>query len=236
MVKFVFAARPVSVYRDKVIISVPLKIAAAAAPGMRNLRGRVHYQACNERSCLIPADASFDLTLVVGDAGAGSGSTALTHDNAGGWGRRLQNASLFWQLVLAFIGGLLLNLTPCVYPMIPITLGYFGAQSEGRIGKTFGLAVFYVLGLSIVYSLLGVFAARTGALFGSTLQNPYVVGAVALVLFALGLSMIGAFTLQPPRFFLNRSGAKRVPGARWAWAPCWALWRRRAWVRWWLRC
>lgn len=71
------------------------------------------------------------------------------------WGSRLESAPLWLQLALAFGGGLLLNLTPCVYPMIPITVGYFGSQSEGRTGKTFGLALFYVLGLALVYSALG---------------------------------------------------------------------------------
>jgi thiol:disulfide interchange protein DsbD len=93
--------------------------------------------------------------------------------------------------------------------MIPITVGYFGGQSEGRIGKTLGLALLYVLGLALVYSALGVFAALTGSLFGSLLQSRLVVGVVAVVLFLLGLSMMGVFTIQPPRFLMARSGAKK---------------------------
>jgi thiol:disulfide interchange protein len=133
-------------------------------------------------------------------------------DTAGGaqsWAVRLQNSALWVQLLLAFGGGLLLNLTPCVYPMIPITVGYFGAQSEGRMSKTFGLALLYVLGLALVYSGLGVTAALTGQLFGSALQSPWVTGAVAAVLFVLGLGMLGLFTIQPPSFILSKSGAKK---------------------------
>ena len=62
-------------------------------------------------------------------------------------------------LGLVFVSGLALNLTPCVYPLIPITLGYFGRQSGGQGAKTFGLAAAYVLGMSVTYSALGVFAA-----------------------------------------------------------------------------
>lgn len=134
---------------------------------------------------------------------------AASEGGASGWMDRLRNASLWWQLALVFGGGLLLNLTPCVYPMIPITVGYFGAQSEGRASKTFGLALLYVLGLALVYSTLGVFAAFTGTLFGSLLQSPFVVGAVAIVLGLFALSMLGVFTIQPPQFLMQRSGAKK---------------------------
>ncbi|HEX8235620.1 MAG TPA: cytochrome c biogenesis protein CcdA [Abditibacteriaceae bacterium] len=136
-------------------------------------------------------------------------SSTRNEAGAASWMERLKRAPLLLQLALVFVGGLLLNLTPCVYPMIPITVGYFGGQSEGRIGKTLGLALLYVLGLALVYSALGVFAALTGSLFGSLLQSRFVVGAVAIVLFLLALSMLGAFTIQPPRFLMARSGAKK---------------------------
>lgn len=137
-------------------------------------------------------------------AGQGSGEKS-----AGGWLSDLQNASLGVQLLLVFVGGLLLNLTPCVYPMIPITVGYFGAQSEGRVNKTFTLALFYVLGLALVYSALGIFAALTGSLFGSLMQSPWVVGGVAVILLLFSLSMLGVFTIQPPQALMSRSGAKK---------------------------
>jgi thiol:disulfide interchange protein DsbD len=124
---------------------------------------------------------------------------------AAGWGDKLRASSLWLQLLLVFFVGLGLNLTPCVFPMIPLTVGYFGAQSEGRIGKTFTLALFYVFGLSLVYSSLGVVAAMTGSLFGSLLQNPWVVLTVAAIFFALALSMLGVFVLNPPQFLMKRS-------------------------------
>ncbi len=134
---------------------------------------------------------------------------AASAESEAGWSKRLQSAPLWLQLGLVFLGGLLLNLTPCVYPMIPITVGYFGTQSQGRTSQTFTLAAVYVLGLALVYSTVGVVAALTGSLFGAAMQSPFVTGFVALVLFGLGLSMFGLFTLQPPRFLLERSGAKK---------------------------
>ena len=133
----------------------------------------------------------------------------VDESSAAGWATRLKSASIWWQIGLVFIGGLLLNLTPCVYPMIPITIGYFGAQSEGKTGKTFSLALLYVLGLALVYSALGVFAAFTGNLFGSLMQSSWVIGLVAIVFFALSLSMMGVFTINPPQALMQQSGAKK---------------------------
>ena len=134
---------------------------------------------------------------------------SVDEHSAAGWAGRLKESSLWWQIGLVFIGGLLLNLTPCVYPMIPITIGYFGAQSEGNSGKTFSLALLYVLGLALVYSTLGVFAAFTGNLFGSLMQSPWVIGFVALIFFALSLSMMGVFTINPPQALMQQSGGKK---------------------------
>lgn len=128
---------------------------------------------------------------------------------AGSWLDKIQKAPLALQLLLIFVGGLLLNLTPCVFPMIPVTVGYFGGQSEGRAGKTFILACFYVLGLAIVYSALGVVAALTGSLFGSTLQSPWLLAAMAIIFLVLGASMFGLFIINPPSFILQRSNAKK---------------------------
>ena len=116
--------------------------------------------------------------------------------------------SLLAILGLVFVGGLALNLTPCVYPIIPITLGFFGRQAAGKTSKTFGLALSYVLGMSVTYSALGVFAALSGALFGAWLQKPVVLIGIAAVVVALALSMFGLFEIQVPHFITDRTGSR----------------------------
>lgn len=111
-------------------------------------------------------------------------------------------------LGIVFVSGLALNLTPCVYPLIPITLGFFGRQSGGKGSRTFGLAVAYVLGMSVTYSALGVFAALSGSLFGVWLQKPAVIVAIAAVILALALSMFGLFEIQVPHFISDRTGSR----------------------------
>jgi thiol:disulfide interchange protein DsbD len=99
---------------------------------------------------------------------------------------------------VAFAGGVLTSLTPCVYPLIPITVSIFGARKAGSRGEAMALSGLYVLGIAAMYSALGVGAALTGAAFGSVMSNPWVIGFVALVLAAMAASMFGAFELQLP--------------------------------------
>jgi cytochrome c biogenesis protein CcdA len=120
----------------------------------------------------------------------------------------LEGKSLPLLLGLVFLSGLALNLTPCVYPLIPITLGFFSRQAGGSKGGTFGLALLYVLGMSVTYSALGVFAALSGSLFGAWLQKPAVLVAIAAIVVALALSMFGLFEIQAPHFITDRTGSK----------------------------
>jgi thiol:disulfide interchange protein DsbD len=126
----------------------------------------------------------------------------------GGETEGLAGKSLPILLGLVFVSGLALNLTPCVYPLIPITLGFFSRQSGGKTGGTFGLAVVYVLGMSVTYSALGVFAALSGSLFGAWLQRPAVLVVIAAIVVALALSMFGLYEIQAPHFITDRTGSQ----------------------------
>jgi thiol:disulfide interchange protein DsbD len=99
---------------------------------------------------------------------------------------------------VAFGGGVLTSLTPCVYPLIPITVSIFGARQASSRRHAMALSGLYVLGIAIMYSALGVGAALTGKAFGSVMQNPLVMGAVALIFATMAASMFGAFELQLP--------------------------------------
>jgi thiol:disulfide interchange protein DsbD len=108
------------------------------------------------------------------------------------------------------LGGLALNLTPCVYPLIGVTIAYFGNQGGGP-RRIVALAILYVLGIALMFSAVGVAVALSGGLFGAAMQSPYVVGAIAALLVLLALSSFGLFSLQPPSWMLQRAGAAR-PG------------------------
>lgn len=106
----------------------------------------------------------------------------------------------FWLIVASFFGfGLLLSLTPCVFPMIPILSGIIVGQKQ-RMTKTRGLilSASYVLGVAITYALAGVAAGLTGTLISTALQNPWVLATFAALFVLLAFSMFGFYELQFP--------------------------------------
>ena len=141
----------------------------------------------------------------------------------------LQNVSLVAYLVV-FVGGVLTSFTPCVYPMIPITVGYIGGRSGGSKLRGLLLSSFYVLGVAVTYSALGGFAALTGRMFGRISTNPIVYLVVAAICILLGLSMLDVFMLPIPSFLMNIQPKKKGKGiigafvigwvSGWVAAPC----------------
>lgn len=115
-------------------------------------------------------------------------------------------------VILVFAAGVLVSFTPCVYPVIPLTLGVIGARSAGGKWKGFFLSLLYVLGMALVYAVLGAFAALTGTLFGRLSAHPLTYFIVANVCLFLGLSLLDVFQL--PVLF-SSAGAR--PARKDAW-------------------
>ncbi|MEZ4359729.1 MAG: cytochrome c biogenesis protein CcdA [Kofleriaceae bacterium] len=123
----------------------------------------------------------------------------------------------FWMFVGAFGFGFLTSLTPCVYPMIPIVLGIFGARgADVTRGRAMVLATLYVAGMGVTYALLGTIFAQIGKEFGSLLGDPVVVVPIVLLYVALAASMFGAFELNLPTSLqekINKVGGRGFAGA-----------------------
>ncbi len=132
---------------------------------------------------------------------------------------KYEKKGLLWMYMAAFGIGFLTSLTPCVYPMIPIIVGVFGARDENvSRRKAFMLATMYVLGMAVLYAGLGVGFATLGkaTAFGSILANPWVVIPVVAFYAALAASMFGAFEFRLPMSVqnrLNQVGGKGYGGA-----------------------
>ena len=135
--------------------------------------------------------------------------TAPPPGSSGAVQQRLESAltqgGLVW-FALLFLLGLSLNLTPCVFPMLGVTVSIFGARRKEPLPKVLLHAVAYILGIAVMYSALGVVAALTGGLFGAALQNPIVNVALGVLLMVLSLSMFGLYELQLPLWLMDRLG------------------------------
>ncbi|NUO62585.1 MAG: hypothetical protein HOQ11_08295 [Gemmatimonadaceae bacterium] len=119
---------------------------------------------------------------------------------------------------LLFLGGVLTSLTPCIYPMIPITAAIVGGQSVAADGtraprrRVVGLTLTYVLGLALVYSLLGLFAGLSGTIFGSISANPWALFAMANVLIIAALAMLDVIPVRLPATLTTRAATAGTAG------------------------
>ena len=114
--------------------------------------------------------------------------------------------SIWIKILLSLLLGILLSLTPCIYPMIPITVGILQAQGSKSVFYNFFLALTYTVGISITFAALGLIAAFTGQLFGSILANPLFVIVLVLILIYLAFSMFGFYEIYIPKFLQQREG------------------------------
>ena len=203
--KLPFSDSQMAVYEGTVRISVEITPDASVRQKDLFLKGNVRYQACDDRACLPPVRKPFSLELHLQEAGHASTPEAAPAAAAAGFGKQ----GIFITLILVFLGGLALNLTPCVYPMIPITISYFGGQSQGKKGNIVAHACLYVIGMAVTYSVLGVFAAMTGSLFGTALQYPPVLIFIAVVMVLLALSMFDVYEFRMPAFMNRLAGSSQ---------------------------
>jgi thiol:disulfide interchange protein DsbD len=116
----------------------------------------------------------------------------------------LTHGSWAYSLLLIFVAGLATSLTPCVYPMIAITVSVFGARASKSRAEAAMLSSVFVLGIAALFTPLGLFAATTGGVFGAALANPYVLVGLALLFLALAVSMFGGFDIDLPSGLKNR--------------------------------
>ena len=174
--------------------------------------GSVRVMTANERLGAISGAAA--------NASAGATAAPATYaaDDAG-IDRALRSGKL-WTVVGVFLGaGLLLSLTPCMLPMLPILSTIIvGQGATVSRGRGLALALSYSLGMALVYTALGVAAGLAGEGLAATLQKPWVLGVFAAGLVLLSLSMFGVYELQLPPALTSRlsNASQGLPGGRFA--------------------
>jgi len=119
-------------------------------------------------------------------------------------------------LPLVFVGGVLTSLTPCIYPMIPITASLVGGQSASTTTRSrwrpLTLTLSYVLGLALVYASLGLFAGLSGTLFGTVSTNPWLYFGMANLLLIAALAMVDVIPVRVPQILAQRAATAGTGG------------------------
>lgn len=179
---------------------------------MEKLMFDLKYQICSNQICYLPQTykAEIDVNFIMLESKPDSTKESMF--SAGSIENQLSK-NFFLTYILIFLAGILTSFTPCIFPMIPITLSILGHDSHEK-SRTQNIArsISYVLGIAMTYSALGVIAALTGSIFGQALSNKYVVSTLVILFSLMALSMWGAFELQVPAFIRNRFGTGRSQG------------------------
>ncbi|HRK20215.1 MAG TPA: cytochrome c biogenesis protein CcdA [Fimbriimonadaceae bacterium] len=230
-------------YEGQAVFALPVTIDPAAS-GTITAKVIVNYQACTDGTCDIPKDVPLDLTIDVApgearadrlaapteipaqpagyvestgeDAKGEKGAPTAAEDEFSQQFDKAKDSGLIPFMWLSFVAGLLALLTPCVFPMIPITVSFFSKTVEGERKTNYSGALFYCLGIVATFTALGLIA--TVAFGASGIQqlatNPWVNIALVLVFVALALSLFGLFEIAIPSSLLTKlSGASRAAGA-----------------------
>jgi len=229
----------VRVYEGRTILGVPAAVAEDAPLGPVTLTFTLKYQGCDASTCYPPAERTLEVEteILAADAEPAPANTEIfeavrartSHPSSAPAGASAENAEedpavrfegevdvagwldrgpVLYVLFLA-IGGLGLNLLPCVYPLIPVTMSLFAQQGEGRPLKILPLAAAYTLGIALTFTVMGVLAALAGQSMGLVLQTPWGVLAIVTVLAVMMASVFGAFEIRLPAGAMGKLGARR---------------------------
>lgn len=122
--------------------------------------------------------------------------------------------SLALSLLAVYLAGVLISFTPCIYPVVPITLAYIGARGGNSKIRGFILSLIYVTGMAVTYTILGAFAALSGKLFGQIQTNPWTYFIIGNLCILMGLSMLGvfSFSIRTPDFIAGGKNVKKSKG------------------------
>ncbi len=159
----------------------------------------LRYQACTESFCLLPQWETIKITNSLGAPAGKSLRSLLSFENP----IDFNQSSYFLVFFLVFLAGILTSFTPCIFPLIPITLSVIGVRNKS-VKAGFLKSLLFVSGIAVTYSALGVLAASTGSFLGELLAHPAVLVCVVLIYLLMALSLLGLFNFD----FFQRLGSK----------------------------
>ncbi|MEE2918154.1 MAG: cytochrome c biogenesis protein CcdA [Candidatus Neomarinimicrobiota bacterium] len=206
------------------IFKAPILVKSDLSPGKYNLSVNVLFQVCNASLCYPPKEEVLTITVTVEGGTARDDRTdmVLVTDVFDDFGNINLDAAIdegfFSFVILAFSMGLLALLTPCVFPMIPITVSFFTHQGETGEGKPITNAIIYTLGIIATFSIIGFILALTLGASGANqlAANPWVNIFIAALFIYFALSLFGLYEIELPsvlrQYSLKQEGRGGVMG------------------------
>lgn len=214
-----FLNKVVPVYYHEADVELRLKMPDKPWDGELTISGDIQYQGCSDKLCYrvmhLPFQSSFSYKPAA--------ITQNRHELPGnrvpvqksffakikelvkeGDFNKIVDEGLWFTMFLAFLGGLLTNFTPCVWPMIPLTLAHIGVRKGETIWHNLAAVFVLILGMAVMYSLLGVTAALLGKGLGFLFQNIGFLILLDIILFAMAFSFLGFFEFHLPQAFVSR--------------------------------
>jgi len=181
-----FFGKTMDVYQGGAVIRARLKAPSQLDEGRANLLLELTYQGCSQELCYREVRQTIPVEVAV-SAGEGGG-------------RR----SFLSRLILAFVGGMLTDFTPCVLPIIPITLAFIGVRRGDRTGRNLFLSTVLILSMATTYALMGLSAALLGKSLGFLFQGTgFLIGSAALYLI-FAIALLGWIPFEIPMDLRNR--------------------------------
>jgi len=217
---FAFSEEKVSIYEGKVAIVVPVSTSPSLELTSQSIKGMVAYQGCTDTVCFAPEEQTFEIELQVVAPGSSvqqqnedyfSQSRVETSVSSNEELTQQERAALQYlergmlgAIIAFFIVGLALNLTPCVYPIIPLTVSYFGGQSMQSRSAAFVNALFYLVGIALAFAALGLVSGLAGKQWGFLFQSPWFVVVIGTIILLMAGSLFGAFEITVPSWLLTK--------------------------------
>ncbi len=192
---------------DTGLVSLIIEASDHVPTDLTEISFDLRYQICSEAVCFLPKSLPVQVKV---------NSTLNAPTDAPTLSEKFQNSlqtNLLLAFILVFFAGVLTSFTPCIFPMLPITISILGYHAnKGNRWHNIARAISYVLGIAMTYSMLGVVAALTGKLFGSALTNKYLLSALCLLFVFMALGMWDVFEVQVPAFIRNRFATAKGNG------------------------
>ncbi len=198
-----FSEKTLEIFESTATLKTKIQSESNLSPGQYTLKLLLSYQGCSDSLCYRQMKHELSLPILIKSASNKTSIPVL--------------AKSFWlALLLTFLAGIGSDFTPCVLPIIPITLAFFGVQKKQEGSKNILLSSFFILAMALTYSTLGMAAALLGKGLGFLFQNSYFLIFTTLLYFVLALSLFGLFDIQLPfvlRNRLARLGGQGILGA-----------------------